>query len=341
MKNHILVTGGAGYIGSHTVLELINAGYEPLILDNFSNSSPKVIAQLEEITGRKIEAQQVDCSDYNSLLGAISQFNKPLDGVIHFAAFKAVGESVLKPLRYYQNNVGSLLSVLQLCKNQGITKIVFSSSCTIYGESDIMPVVEHTPAKEAASPYGDTKQQCESILRNSYKALGMRVSVLRYFNPIGAHPEGLIGELPKGIPNNLVPYIQQTAAGKRETITVHGNDYDTPDGTCIRDYIDVNDLARAHILAFEHLNATHAPVIETYNLGTGKGHSVLEVIHAFIQANSVQVMHQIGSRRAGDVPVMYADSTKAKKELGWQPEYSLEDSLRHAWKWQQYHDENW
>ena len=336
----ILVTGGAGYIGSHTVLALIEHGYDPIILDDFSNADERIIAELEGIAGRSLTVYKVDCKDQNTLQQVFEE-EPNIQGVIHFAAFKAVGESVEQPLKYFENNVGSLIALLQICKEYRVQNIVFSSSCTVYGEPDTMPVTESTPIKPAISPYGETKQICERILLQSYLSMAGRVSLLRYFNPIGAHASGRIGELPHGVPNNLVPHIQQTAAGIRNELTVHGNDYDTHDGTCIRDYIDVNDLANAHCLALQWMAEQNEPVIDVVNLGVGQGRSVLEVIETFSAVNEVSVPYMIGPRRNGDVVSIWADNTKARHQFGWKPQFSLADSLKHAWKWQQYVEANW
>jgi UDP-glucose 4-epimerase len=336
----ILVTGGAGFIGSHTVLALMEHGYEPIIVDNFTTSDPQVIHALQEITGKDITVYDVDCTDIEAMRHIFEQ-EPDMHGVIHFAAYKAVGESVEDPLKYYRNNLFSMVVLLELMKAFEMKNLVFSSSCTIYGQPLVIPVTEETPIQPAGSPYGDTKQQCEQIIRFSYEALGLKACLLRYFNPIGAHPSGKIGELPVGVPSNLVPYVQQTAAGIRERLRINGGDYNTSDGTCIRDYIHVSDLAEAHVKALEWLQKQDKPVCEPFNLGVGRGNTVLEVVRTFEEVNLVKIPYDIGPRRAGDVEQIYADNSKAVNILGWQAKYSLADAMKHAWQWQQYHDENW
>ena len=329
----ILITGGAGYIGSHTAVELWNAGMEPIILDDLSNSDAKVLDRLEEITGKRFTFYQGDCND-KSVLNAIAKDHQ-ISGVIHFAAYKAVGESTAKPLKYYRNNVGSLVLLLGFMLEQGIKDLVFSSSCTVYGQPDILPVTEATPRQEAESPYGNTKKICEDVLIDFVKSKpGIRVVSLRYFNPVGAHPSAKIGELPLGTPNNLVPFITQVAAGIREKLTVFGDDYDTADGSCVRDYIHVVDLADAHVKAFSFLEKQKTDFYEVFNVGTGNGNTVLEVIHAFEKVSGEKLNYAIGPRRPGDVVKTWADTTKIKTVLGWQPKYSLEDSMRDSWNWQ-------
>lgn len=333
----ILVTGGAGYIGSHTVVELVQAGYEPIIVDNFNNSKESVLAGLRDILGREVPCYHIDCGDA-SALREVFQKESDIKGVIHFAAYKAVGESVQKPLMYFQNNVGSLLTLLEVMPEFGIENLVFSSSCTVYGIPDALPVTEDTPTKPASSPYGRTKQMCEDIIHDVSAAPSNKLHsiLLRYFNPIGAHSSAKIGELPLGVPNNLVPFITQTAAGIREKLTINGDTYDTPDGTNIRDYIHVVDLAKAHITAVQRLLDRKAPeVVETFNVGTGNGNSVLEVVKTFEQASGQKLNYVIGPPRAGDVPAIYADATKSAEVLGFKTETSLFDSLASAWKWQQ------
>ena len=329
----IIVTGGAGFIGSHTVVELINNGYEPIIIDDFRNAEPFVIDQIEKITGIKIKHYPINCGDVISM-NQIFKKEKP-EGVIHFAADKAVGESVENPLKYFENNISNLIQLLKVVDQFELKSFVFSSSCTVYGNPDTIPVVESTPIKPAFSPYGETKQMGEKILLDYFKnKTNCNLSLLRYFNPIGAHSSGKIGELPLGVPNNLVPFIMQTAIGKREALTVFGNDYDTPDGYCIRDYIHVVDLADAHVLTLKYgMKKDHNPLI--LNVGTGKGHSVLEVIETFKREVGVKLNFKIGNRRAGDVPSIYADNKKIVALLGWKPRYSLADALVHAWKWEQ------
>lgn len=329
----ILITGGAGYIGSHTAVELWNAGMEPVILDDLSNTNEDVLLRLEEITGKQFSFYKGDCND-KVLLQKICTDHQ-VEGVIHFAAFKAVGESTQIPLKYYQNNVGSLLILLDVMKEKGIHDLVFSSSCTVYGQPDVLPVTEETPRKEAESPYGNTKKICEDILVDYVKSKpGIRVIALRYFNPVGAHPSSKIGELPIGTPQNLVPFITQTAAGIREKLTVFGNDYDTPDGSCVRDYIHVVDLADAHVKAFQYLAEKGADFYDVFNVGTGNGNTVLEVIHAFEKVSGVKLNYVIGPRRPGDVVKTWADTTKINQVLGWYPKFSLEDSMRDSWNWQ-------
>ena len=329
----IIVTGGAGFIGSHTVVELINNGYEPIIIDDFRNAEPFVIDQIEKITGIMIKHYPVNCGDVVSM-NQIFKKEKP-EGVIHFAADKAVGESVENPLKYFENNISNLIQLLKVVDQFELKSFVFSSSCTVYGNPDTIPVVESTPTKPAFSPYGETKQMGEKILLDYFKNKTIcNLSLLRYFNPIGAHSSGKIGELPLGVPNNLVPFIMQTAIGKREVLTVFGNDYDTPDGYCIRDYIHVVDLADAHVLTLKYgMKKDHNPLI--LNVGIGKGHSVLEVIETFKREVGVKLNFKIGNRRAGDVPSIYADNKKIVALLGWKPRYSLADALVHAWKWEQ------
>lgn len=333
----ILVTGGAGYIGSHAVVELAQAGYEPIIVDDFSNSKESVLAGIRGILGREVPCHHIDCGNADALRG-VFQKEGNIQGVIHFAAFKAVGESVQKPLAYFQNNVGSLLTLIEVMNEVGVENLVFSSSCTVYGVPDQLPVTEETPTKPASSPYGRTKQMCEDIVHDVAAANGnkLRTILLRYFNPIGAHPSAKIGELPLGVPNNLVPFITQTAAGLREKLTIFGNDYDTVDGTNVRDYIYVVDLAKAHIAAVQRLlDHKAADTVETFNIGTGHGNSVLEVVTTFEQASGQKLNYAIGPRRVGDVPAIYADATKAAEVLGFKTETSLSDALASAWKWQQ------
>ena len=334
--NKILVTGGAGYIGSHTVVELAQAGYEPIIIDNFSNSEESALAGIQAILGREVPCHRIDCGDAEALR-QVFKAEGNIAGVIHFAAFKAVGESVQKPLAYFHNNVGSLITLLQVMKEVGVQNLVFSSSCTVYGVPDQLPVTEATPTKPANSPYGRTKQMCEDIVHDAAGAADNKTHtiLLRYFNPIGAHESAKIGELPLGVPNNLVPFITQTAAGLREKLTIFGNDYDTPDGTNVRDYIHVVDLAKAHIAAVQRLlDRKASETVETFNVGTGHGNSVLEVVHAFEEASGQKLNYAIGPRRPGDVPAIYADATKAAEVLGFKTETSLRDSLASAWKWQ-------
>jgi len=329
----ILVTGGAGYIGSHTVVSLIESGYQPVIVDTLENSLPSALQGIAEITNTTIPFYQVDVSDKNSLKEVFAKH--PLEGVIHFAAWKAVGESVAEPLKYYHNNIQGLVVLLEVMREFGVQDIVFSSSCTVYGQPDSLPVGENAPLKQAESPYGFTKQVGEQILSDYHTAnKESGIVLLRYFNPIGAHPSSAIGELPLGTPNNLVPFITQTAAGIRQQLTVFGSDYNTPDGTCIRDYIHVCDLADAHVKALEWLS-NNPKKIDVFNVGTGRGNTVLEVISAFEKASGQKLNYSIGERRAGDVEQVFADNAKATSELKWKAKYSLEDCLLHAWQWQE------
>lgn len=332
----ILVTGGLGYIGSHTVVELLNNNFEVVIVDDLSNSEKFILKNIEEIAGRKPVFYPFDLKRRELLTQVFDAH--PIEGCINFAASKAVGESQLKPVDYYENNLFSLINILQEFKERGLSNFIFSSSCTVYGQADAMPIDENTPLKMPESVYGKTKQMGEEILADFAKAYRRKVSLLRYFNPIGAHPSSKIGELPIGIPNNLVPYVMQTAAGIREKLNVWGNDYPTPDGTAIRDYIYVVDLAKAHVAALQKLIQSNSDgaVIDIYNLGTGKGSSVLEVIKAFEVANNVKVPYQICDRREGDITIAYANVDKAERELGWKSETSLEESLRTVWEWQRY-----
>jgi UDP-glucose 4-epimerase len=332
-KMKVIVTGGAGFIGSHTCVELVAAGMEPVIIDDFRNSEERVLDGLARILGHQPRLHRIDCTDERALDRVLAE-EKP-QGVIHFAADKAVGESVADPLKYYHNNIGSLVALLRAMAKHGLKDLVFSSSCTVYGHSDRLPVTEASPTGDAASPYGYTKVVCERILRDACTAdPALRVVVLRYFNPIGAHPSAAIGELPIGVPNNLVPFITQAAAGLRGALTVFGNDYPTRDGSCIRDYIHVVDLAKAHVAALHWIGKGHASPCEVFNLGTGQGHTVLETVRTFEEVNGVKVPYVIGPRRAGDVVAMYADTTKGREALGWHTELTLADALRDAWRWQ-------
>jgi UDP-glucose 4-epimerase len=328
-----IVTGGAGFIGSHTWVELLASGYEPIIVDDLRNSDERVLAGLEKITGKKPSIHRIDCTDHTAL-DRVFQAERP-DSVIHFAADKAVGESVRDPLKYYHNNIGSLVTLLRVMARQGVKDLVFSSSCTVYGDCRDLPVTERSATGASASPYGYTKVVCEQLLRDASAAdPQLRVVMLRYFNPIGAHPSAQIGELPIGVPNNLVPFITQAAAGLRDKLTVFGNDYPTRDGSCIRDYIHVVDLAKAHVLALKWLSLQRAPLCDVFNLGTGQGNTVLEAVQTFEEVNGVKVPFVIGPRRAGDVVAMYADTTKSREVLGWSTERTLADALRDAWRWQ-------
>ncbi|MBQ7903898.1 MAG: UDP-glucose 4-epimerase GalE [Oscillospiraceae bacterium] len=328
----ILVTGGAGYIGSHTVVELTAAGYEVVIADNFYNSSPKVLDRLQTITGKDIPFFECDVCNKEQVEQLFCAYPE-IDAVIHFAAYKAVGESVEKPLDYYENNIGGAMTILQAMKRHGVKNFVFSSSATVYGDPETVPCTEDSPANGATNPYGWTKVMQEQILRDlCYSDRNMNVAILRYFNPIGAHPSGLIGEDPNGIPNNLLPYIAQAAIGKYPSVRVFGTDYPTPDGTGIRDYIHVVDLAKGHVAAVKKL-FTNCGLV-TYNLGTGNGYSVLQVIAAFEKAIGRQLEKNILPRRAGDIAENYADPAKAREELGWTAEYTIEDMCAHSWNWQ-------
>ncbi|TRX50964.1 UDP-glucose 4-epimerase GalE [Fulvivirga sp. M361] len=333
-RKKILVTGGAGYIGSHTCVEFINAGYEPIILDNFSNSKEFIPERIQEITGTKPRVIDLDCAAYESLLEAVKAEGN-INGIVHFAAFKAVGESTRKPLDYYYNNVASTTSILKLMEALAIDNFVFSSSCTVYGQPDVLPVTEDSPIKAAESPYGRTKQICEDLIQDFYKAKeDLKAVSLRYFNPIGAHPSSLIGELPLGVPNNLVPYITQTAIGLRQNLTIFGDDYDTPDGTCIRDYIHVVDLAKAHVAALSYLEKSNNGLYDIFNLGTGTGNSVLEVVNTFEKIAQMKLNYTIGPRRQGDIVKVFADVSKSKNLLNWETKLSLIDALRDAWNWE-------
>lgn len=332
----VIVTGGTGYIGSHTVVELIEAGKSVVVLDDLSNSRIEVLDAIEEITGVRPVFHQVDLTDDVALKNAFDQVGSAAESVVHFAAKKAVGESVENPLLYYRNNLLSLMNLLSEMERFNINKLVFSSSCTVYGQPDIIPVTEQTERKHAESPYGNTKSIAEDILSDMAKASGLNAISLRYFNPIGAHESARIGELPVGMPNNLVPYVTQTAAGIREELSIHGNDYPTADGTCIRDYIHVVDLAKAHLKALGRLNDTKSQVgvHEFFNVGTGRGSSVLEVINTFVQATGIEVSYRIGPRREGDITEIFAETTLAERELNWKAELSLEDGLRSSWNWE-------
>lgn len=335
MAQKILVTGGTGYIGSHTAVELIESGYEVVIIDNLSNSNIEVLDGIEAITGVRPVFFKGDCNNIEDLRRLFTQ-NPGIQGIINFAASKAVGESVQKPLLYYRNNLATLINLLDLMPGFGVKGIVFSSSCTVYGEPDKNPIDETAPIKPATSPYGNTKQISEEIITD-YIASGAPVKsiILRYFNPIGAHPSGKIGELPIGVPGNLVPYMTQAAAGIRPMLTVFGDDYNTPDGSCIRDYIDVVDLAKAHVIAMRRmLDRNDTDAIEIFNLGTGCGVSVLELIAAFKKSTGVDIPYKIGPRRAGDIEKIWADPKKANEVLGWKAEVPIDQTMKNAWQWQ-------
>lgn len=335
-QEKILVTGGMGFIGSHTTVELIEAGYEVVIIDNLSNSDASVLDGIEGITGKRPKFYHEDCNDL-AAMKRVYEENSGISGVIHFAASKAVGESVEKPLLYYYNNIVSLINQLKLMTEYKAGGIVFSSSCTVYGQPEKLPVDESAPFMPATSPYGNTKQINEEILRDTiHSGVPFKTISLRYFNPIGAHPTALIGEEPHGVPANLIPYITQAAAGIRKELTVFGDDYPTPDGTCIRDYIHVVDLAKAHVAAIDRMLHTDSESYEYFNIGTGKGESVLELITAFEKATGVKVPYKIGPRREGDIVAVWADPKKANDILGWHAKSTIEDSLRSAWKWQEH-----
>ena len=337
MKKCVLVSGGAGFIGSHVSVELLLSGYEVLVADNMSNCDLTCFEGVKKITGRDdllfFEIDFCDAAATEDFFAA-----HKIDALIHFAGFKAVGESVCEPLKYYRNNLDSFMNVIESARRHGCDNILFSSSATVYGEPDALPVTEKTPRKPAMCPYGNTKQMCEDILRDSVKAYSdLRGIALRYFNPIGAHPSALIGELPRGVPNNLVPFITQTAIGKRECLSVFGNDYPTPDGTCQRDFIDVVDLAKAHVFAVRRmLEGKMNDEYEIYNIGTGRPLSVMELITGFEKANNLKLNYKFAPRREGDIPALWADPTLANEQLGWKAERRIEDTLAAAWKWEQY-----
>ena len=337
MKQTILVTGGTGFIGSHTTVELQQAGYRVVIVDNLSNSKAEVIDGIEKITGERPAFEQVDCCDLSALKNVFRNY-PDIKGIIHFAASKAVGESVEKPLLYYRNNITSLLNLLELMPEYGVKGIIFSSSCTVYGQpsKENLPVTEKAPIQQALSPYGNTKQINEEIIQDYiHSGADIKAVILRYFNPIGAHPSALIGELPNGVPMNLIPFVTQTAIGIREQLKVFGNDYDTPDGTCIRDYIYVVDLAKAHVKAMERvLDNPDTDPVEVFNIGTGTGLSTLEVVEGFEKATGVKLNWTYAPRREGDIEKVWGNVEKANKVLGWKAEANIEDVLRSAWKWQ-------
>lgn len=335
MSNKILVTGGLGFIGSHTVVELINAGYEVVIIDDLSNAQLFILDNIEKITGTKPAFYQVNMQQ-KELLTTVFAAEMNITAVIHFAASKAVGESVVNPLKYYRNNLFSLINLLECMDAFGVRNIVFSSSATVYGEQDVLPATETTPFKPSLSAYGSTKQMGEDILQKTATTGRIHAISLRYFNPVGAHHTALLGELPLGTPNNLLPFVTQVAADKLEQLTVYGNDYDTADGTCIRDYIHVVDLARAHVMSCQLLlKGAMKQNYEAFNIGTGSGISVLQIIKAFERHNNVKLNYTIGKRRNGDAPAIYADVKKAEQILGWKAALSLQDMVTSAWKWQQ------
>ncbi|MFI3262216.1 MAG: UDP-glucose 4-epimerase GalE [Rikenellaceae bacterium] len=337
MKKTVLVTGGAGYIGSHTSVELLEAGYNVVIVDNFSNSDSSSLEGIKKITGKEFTFEEIDCNDAVAIDKLFTTYS--IDAIIHFAAFKAVGESVSEPLKYYNNNIGSLITILEAMKKHSVSNIVFSSSATVYGQPEVLPATESTPRMRANSPYGMTKQIAEDILEDCARAYNGAVNViaLRYFNPIGAHSTALIGELPKGVPNNLVPFITQTAAGVREMLSIFGSDYNTPDGTALRDYIDVVDLAKAHVVAIDRMvNGKSKDVYEFFNIGTGVPLSVKELVDIFEEVNGVKVNQKLVARREGDVEKVWADTTLANTELGWKAEKTTQETLKSAWAWEKH-----
>lgn len=335
MNHTVLVSGGAGFIGSHVTVELVNAGYEVIVADNFSNCDMTNYHGVCQILGRDIPLVKMDFCDTEAVRDLFE--NNKIDAVIHFAAFKAVGESVAEPLKYYSNNLGSFINILESARAKGCN-VLFSSSATVYGEADKKPVTEDTPRQSATSPYGNTKQICEDILMDSVKAYsGIKGIALRYFNPIGAHPSALIGELPRGVPNNLVPFITQTAIGKRECLSVFGGDYPTPDGTCLRDYIDIVDLAKAHVCAVDRMiDGKMEKEYEIFNIGTGRPLSVLELINSFERVNGVKLNWKMAPRRAGDVVAIWADPSLAEAKLGWKATRSIDQTLSAAWAWEKH-----
>jgi UDP-glucose 4-epimerase len=331
----IVVTGGLGFIGSHTVVELQNENFEVIVIDNLSNSSIEVLDGIEKITGKRPLFEQIDLRDKTAVQGFFKKYSD-VSGVIHFAASKAVGESVQNPLLYYENNISSLVYLLQELQEKPEANFIFSSSCTVYGQAEVMPIAESTPVQPAMSPYGNTKQIGEEIITDVTKISNLNAVLLRYFNPIGAHPSNEIGELPLGVPQNLVPFITQTGVGLRKELSVYGNDYPTVDGTCIRDYIHVVDLAKAHVIAMQRLvNKKNTDKLEIFNLGTGKGSSVLEVIKAFEKASGQKLPYKIVDRREGDITEAYANTDKANTVLGWKTQLTLEEAIASAWKWEQ------
>ena len=336
MKKTVLVSGGAGFIGSHVTVELVEAGYDVVVADNMSNCDMTCFEGVTQIIGRRLPFVQMDFCDMGAVDRLFSGYD--IDAVIHFAAFKAVGESVEEPVLYYRNNLSSFLNVLEAARTHGGCNVLFSSSATVYGEPDELPVTERSPRQPATSPYGNTKQMCEDFLRDSVKAYPqIRGIALRYFNPIGAHPSALIGELPRGVPNNLVPFITQTAIGKRECLSIFGNDYPTPDGTCLRDYIDITDLAKAHVCAVSRmLDGKMKEPYEIFNIGTGRPVSVLELVTAFEKVNGVKLNYRFAPRRPGDVTAIWADPSLANEELGWKAVRSVEDTLASAWAWEKH-----
>lgn len=336
MSKRVLVSGGAGFIGSHVTVELINAGYEVVVADDMSNCDLTCFEGVKKITGREdLPFVKMNFCDMEAVDKLFGEYH--IDAVIHFAAFKAVGESVSEPVKYYKNNLSSFLNVIEAARTHGNCNVLFSSSATVYGEPEKLPVTEESPRQPATSPYGNTKQICEDILRDSVKAYGIKGIALRYFNPIGAHPSALIGELPRGVPNNLVPFITQTAIGKRECLSIFGNDYPTPDGTCQRDYIDIVDLAKAHVCAVARMiEQKMEQDYEIFNIGTGRPVSVLELVNAFEKVNQVKLNYKFTPRRAGDVTAIWADPSLANEKLGWKAERTVEQTLASAWAWEKH-----
>lgn len=335
----ILVSGGLGYIGSHTVVELIRAGYEPVIVDDLSNSHPKILDQITKISGKRPVFHQLDLSDEHAVQN-LAATEPDLSGIIHFAASKAVGESVQLPLKYYRNNIYTLVNLLNAYYGRAIN-FVFSSSCTVYGQPDLLPVTESAPTKPAESPYGNTKQIAEEILKDMIASgADYKVIALRYFNPVGAHESALIGELPIGVPQNLVPFITQTAIGKREKLTVFGNDYDTPDGSCVRDYIHVVDLAKAHVAALKLMEKNEFSGYDVFNIGTGQGNSVLEIIAAFERVTGVKLNYSMGARRSGDIEKVWGNVGKAAQKLNWKADLGIDSMMSSAWAWEKYISQN-
>ena len=331
----VLVTGGAGYIGAHTAVELIQQGYAPVIIDNFSKSDKTLLSGIEEITNTQVRFYEGDCADRN-FLKRLFALEPGIVAVMHFAAYKSVGESVEQPLKYYENNIGSVLALLEIMAEERIQNFIFSSSCTVYGQPDLIPVDEQAPFKRAESPYGATKQMCERILEDAvHSNKELRVISLRYFNPVGAHPSALMGELPLDVPGNLVPFITQTAAGIRKKLVIFGNNYSTPDGTCIRDFIHIVDLAKAHVVALSKmLSSNGLEAYEVFNLGSGDGVSVLQLVKKFVEVTGVSLSYEIGPRRSGDVEKTYANPSKAFGKLGWKTNCTIEEALLHSWNWQ-------
>ena len=333
-KKTVLVSGGAGYIGSHTTVALTEAGYDVVMIDNFSNSDHGAVEGVEKILGKKVTFREVDTCDKEALRKVFEDYK--FDTVIHFAAYKAVGESMSDPLKYYQNNLESFMNIVAMMKEYGRPNILFSSSATVYGDAEVLPVTESTPRQPATSPYGNTKQMAEDILRDCCRAYeGVYGIALRYFNPVGAHPSALIGELPRGVPNNLLPFVTQTAAGIRKELSIFGKDYDTPDGTCLRDYIDINDLAAAHVAAVNRMTDGKMDAkYEIFNVGTGRPVSVLELVEGFERVNGLKLAYKFVDRRPGDVPAVWADPARANEVLGWKAVRTLDDTLRSAWLWE-------